>query len=115
MPYARSPFARLTFGALLLLVASMLTVAPLAAQDAEATPDPALYDPTVCADHTDGSALSEDCAAMIEMFPRPRGVKSSTFHKLAISGASRGSCPGSLISPVISLFQNSRTPAPFFL
>ena len=74
MLQARSRFSRFAFGALLLLSTSLLMIAPLAAQDAEATPDPALYDPTVCADHIDGSELSAECAAMIEMFPRPPGV-----------------------------------------
>ena len=74
MLQARSRFSHVTFGALLLLTTSLLIVAPLAAQDAEATPDPSQYDPTVCADHIDGSELSAECAAMIEMFPRPPAV-----------------------------------------
>jgi hypothetical protein len=32
---------------------------------------PASYDPSVCAEFTDGSPLSAECIAMIEAFPRP--------------------------------------------
>ncbi|MBZ0295870.1 MAG: L,D-transpeptidase [Anaerolineae bacterium] len=34
--------------------------------------EPAEYDPSVCADFTDGSPLSEECEAMIAAFPRPQ-------------------------------------------
>lgn len=74
MRHARFWFSRFTVGALLLLCASLLTVAPLAAQDAETAPDPSLYDPSVCENDNDGGELSPECAAMIEQFPRPPGL-----------------------------------------
>src|SRR3990167_7315426 len=40
-----------------------------------AAADTLQYDPTVCADHTDGSALSDDCLTMIETYPVPPAVE----------------------------------------
>ena len=75
MSDARFWFLRTTFGAVVLLAVALLASAPLAAQDAEAAADPALFDPTVCADDNDGGELSAACAEMIAMFPRPPLLK----------------------------------------
>lgn len=84
MRQARFWFSRFTVGALLLLCASLLAVAPLAAQDAEATPDPTLFDPTVCAEDNDGSELSAACAAMIEQFPRPPALTAAPQDRFSL-------------------------------
>lgn len=71
MQPARLPFLRFKPGVgVIALAVSLAILAPVTAQE-EATPDPTLYDPTVCADHHDGSPLSDACAAMIADYPRP--------------------------------------------
>lgn len=54
---------------LVLVLAIPLTFTTVSAQDAAGEPIP--YDPSVCAEHTDGSPLSDACLAMIEAHPRP--------------------------------------------
>lgn len=51
----------------LLAIALLCAAVGVSAQDAPTI----AYDPTVCADHVDGSPLSADCAAMIAAYPRP--------------------------------------------
>ena len=55
----------------LLAISTLVFAVPVAAQD---TPELA-YDPTVCAEHQDGSDLPADCAAMIEAYPEPPNVE----------------------------------------
>lgn len=52
-----------------LLLLLMLVIAPAVSAQT------LTFDPTVCAEHIDGSALSADCLAMIEAFPRPPHVE----------------------------------------
>lgn len=56
----------------LLALSAFAFAAPAAAQDAPAPASTLAYDPTVCAEFTDGSPLSDDCLAMIEAFPTPQ-------------------------------------------
>lgn len=48
-----------------------VTIFALCALPALAAEVPTSYDPSVCAEFTDGSELSDECMAMIEAFPRP--------------------------------------------
>ncbi len=65
--------------ALLLVTLTVLVgVMPTTAQDATqvaATDGAPAFDPSVCADHQDGSDLSADCAAMIDAYPVPPDVE----------------------------------------
>ena len=56
------PFRRISLIAVLLLFGAL---------SASASDQPLVYDPSVCAEFTDGRPLSEACLAMIEAFPRP--------------------------------------------
>ncbi|MCC6804152.1 MAG: L,D-transpeptidase [Anaerolineae bacterium] len=59
---------------LFLLVFALSIALPASAQDAEATPivvDGVTYDPTVCAEFTDGGELSDACQQMIATYPTP--------------------------------------------
>ena len=66
---------------LLLVILTVLVgvvAAPISAQDSStevaATNSAPAFDPTVCADHTDGSELDAACAAMIDAYPTPPNV-----------------------------------------
>jgi hypothetical protein len=60
----------LRFALSTVVLACLLHVfSPVAAQEIPANPIP--FDPTVCEDHVDGSALSDACAEMTAAFPRP--------------------------------------------
>ncbi len=55
---------------LLLFTLFLLLIAPAASAQ-----DSLDFDPTVCAEHIDGSELDAECLAMIEAFPRPPHVE----------------------------------------
>lgn len=62
------------------------------------------FDPTVCADHQDGSDLSADCAAMIAAFPEPPNLEqidqdrftlsTYNFWRVSSDGAPKYDAPG---------------------
>jgi hypothetical protein len=56
------------FGAPLVCIA---VIGALSLSSVKAQTAPLTYDPTVCYEHVDGSALSAACSAMIAAFPRP--------------------------------------------
>ncbi|MCK6580096.1 MAG: L,D-transpeptidase [Anaerolineae bacterium] len=80
------------------LLAALLSISAVSAQETLE------FDPTVCAEHQDGGALSADCAAMIATYPTPPNLTpvdqdrftlgAYNFWRVSRDGAPRYDAPG---------------------